>query len=171
MFGDDVRGWNLSFKKVHDHFTDGVDLIFVGMQQHLLPSITVAFFQNGTDERKMTLKSFHAVFFHRGRRRRRRCDVWDEEGPMVFFITIPPRPLAVPAAAPMAIFLASLGAAFLAAWAAAFAPAFKPALVKRGATVRTNSLAKAEKIPSPLSPLFRRVVIPHFFHCRRSAAR
>ena len=62
MFGDDVRGWNLSFKKVHDHFTDVVDLIFVGMQQHFLSSITVAFFQNGTDERKMTLKSFHAVF-------------------------------------------------------------------------------------------------------------
>ena len=111
------------------------------------------------------------MLFHRGRRRRRRCDVWDEEGPMVFFITIPPRPLAVPAAAPMAIFLASLGAAFLAAWAAAFAPAFKPALVKRGATFRTNSLAKEEKIPFPVKPLFLRVVIPHFFNCRLSAVR
>ena len=90
---------------------------------------------------------------------------------MVFFITNPPTPLAAPVAAPIAIFLASLGAAFLAAWAAAFAPAFKPALVKRGATVRTKSLAKEEKIPSPLSPLFRRGVIPHFFHCRLSAAR
>ena len=80
MFRDDVRGWNLSFEKVHDDFTDSVDLIFVGMQQHLLSSIAFSFFQNGTEERKMTLNSFHAC---RRRRRRRRC-VLEEDGSMVF---------------------------------------------------------------------------------------
>ena len=48
-----LDGYSL-FQQIENHFADGVDLIGVGMGQHLLTFLLIGFFQNALQEGALT---------------------------------------------------------------------------------------------------------------------